>query len=318
MWTFSNKFVSKLRKPVSNFMYRIHSAAMSHHYEAVERGSPYSLDYRVFLRSNGKIISPWHDIPLYADEPQKVFNMICEIPRWTNAKMEIATKEALNPIKQDVKNNKLRFVDNCFPHHGYIWNYGALPQTWEDPAHIDPHTEAKGDNDPIDVCEIGSKVAKRGEVLRVKVLGVLGLLDEGETDWKLITIDVNDPLAAKLNDIKDVESVMPGLLRASLEWFKIYKIPAGKPANKFAFDGEFKDREFALKVINETHEFWRHLVAKEDTKGLDCHSVTVTDGNRQMTPEEASAVVESKPAQGPAHAIDPSVDRWHFIKDVQG
>ena len=26
---------------------------------------------------------------------------------------------------------KLRYVANCFPHHGYIWNYGAIPQTWE-------------------------------------------------------------------------------------------------------------------------------------------------------------------------------------------
>lgn len=69
-----------------------------------------------------------HDIPLYADEKNKIMNMIVEIPRWTNAKMEICLKETLNPIKQDVKNNKLRFVANCFPHHGYIWNYGALPQ----------------------------------------------------------------------------------------------------------------------------------------------------------------------------------------------
>ena len=34
----------------------------------------------------------------------------------------------MNPIKQDVKKGKVRFVKNCFPHHGYIWNYGALPQ----------------------------------------------------------------------------------------------------------------------------------------------------------------------------------------------
>lgn len=37
-------------------------------------------------------------------------------------------KEIMNPIKQDVKKGKLRFVANCFPHHGYIWNYGAIPQ----------------------------------------------------------------------------------------------------------------------------------------------------------------------------------------------
>ena len=41
---------------------------------------------------------------------------------------QIDTKGKMNPIKQDVKKGKLRFVHNCFPHHGYIWNYGALPQ----------------------------------------------------------------------------------------------------------------------------------------------------------------------------------------------
>ena len=89
--------------------------------------------------------------------------MVCEVPRWTNAKMEvmcfvwisdcqcicskyalqallvycymlfnyclqIATGDPMNPIKQDIKKGKLRFVNNCFPYHGYIWNYGALPQ----------------------------------------------------------------------------------------------------------------------------------------------------------------------------------------------
>lgn len=72
------------------------------------------------------------------------------------------------------------------------------------------------------MLEIGSRVAKRGEVLRVKILGVVALIDEGETDWKVITIDVNDPKAAQLNDIGDVEKVFPGLLRATVEWFKVH------------------------------------------------------------------------------------------------
>lgn len=69
-----------------------------------------------------------HDIPLYADDEKKTFHMVVEIPRWTNAKMEINLKETMNPVKQDVKKGKVRFVANCFPHHGYIWNYGAMPQ----------------------------------------------------------------------------------------------------------------------------------------------------------------------------------------------
>jgi inorganic pyrophosphatase len=125
--------------------------------------------------------------------------MVVEIPRWTNAKLEISKDLPFNPIKQDVKKGKLRFVRNCFPHHGYIWNYGAFPQTWEDPTEKHPDTNAVGDVDPVDVIEIGEKVATIGQVKQVKVLGVLALLDEGETDWKVVVIDVTDPLASKLN-----------------------------------------------------------------------------------------------------------------------
>merc|ERR1719195_2063754 len=158
-------------------------------------------------------ISPFHDIPLAAGSD--TFHMVVEGPRWTNAKMEIDTKAPLNPIVQDQKKGKLRYVANSFPHHGYIWNYGALPQTWENPHHEDESTGCKGDNDPVDCCEIGHRVAKRGDVLEVKVLGTLAMIDDGETDWKLIVIDVSDPLAGEVNSLADVERVMPGFLTAS-------------------------------------------------------------------------------------------------------
>lgn len=40
------------------------------------------------------------DIPLYADVNQTILNMIVEVPRWTNAKMEISKEEKFNPILQ--------------------------------------------------------------------------------------------------------------------------------------------------------------------------------------------------------------------------
>lgn len=109
---------------------------------------------------------------------------------------------------------------------------------------IHPETKAKGDNDPLDVCEIGELVGYPGQIKQVKVLGVMALLDEEETDWKVIVIDVNDPLAAKLHDVEDVERHLPGLLRATNEWFRIYKIPDGKPENQFAFTGECKNKKY--------------------------------------------------------------------------
>ncbi len=38
-----------------------------------------------------------------------------------------------------------------------MFNYGAFPRTWEDPHHISEDTGKKGDNDPLDVIEIGVK-----------------------------------------------------------------------------------------------------------------------------------------------------------------
>lgn len=93
-------------------------------------------------------------------------------------------------------------------------------QTWEDPNVLHTETRAKGDNDPLDVCEIGEQIGYVGQVKQVKVLGIMALLDEGETDWKVIVVDVNDPLAGRLNDIEDVERHLPGLIRATNEWFR--------------------------------------------------------------------------------------------------
>lgn len=73
------------------------------------------------------------------------------------------------------------------------------------------------------------------------------LLDEGETDWKIFAIDVNDPLSSKLNDIEDVELHCPGLLRESIKWFKYYKVPDGKAANEIAFGGTFKNRKYVQR-----------------------------------------------------------------------
>ncbi|KAF5098091.1 hypothetical protein D0Z00_002178 [Geotrichum galactomycetum] len=279
---------------------------MSAPYSVRQIGAANTLEHRVFIEdSTGKVISPFHDIPLYANAEKTILNFVVEVPRWTNAKLEISKEEALNPILQDTKKGKLRFVRNCFPHHGYIHNYGAFPQTWEDPNSVHPETKAKGDNDPLDVCEIGETVGYTGQVKQVKVLGVMALLDEGETDWKVIVIDVNDPLAPQLNDIEDVEKRLPGLLRATNEWFRIYKIPDGKEENQFAFSGECKNKKYAEDVIRECNEAWENLMAgKADPNGVNLTNSTLPSA----TPVEVPAGEHLAPAP-----IDKSIDKWFFI-----
>lgn len=61
----------------------------------------------------------------------------------------------------------------------------------------------------VDVVEIGDTRSKIGEILSVKPLGALAMIDEGELDWKIIAISLNDPKASHVNDVNDVEKHFP-------------------------------------------------------------------------------------------------------------
>lgn len=220
-------------------------------YSVDQSGESQTESYRLNYKKDGKSISPWHDIPL--SDSDGTYNMVVEIPKYTKAKMEVATKEENNPIAQDIKKGNLR------DYHGPIfWNYGCLPQTWEDPNVEHPELKVFGDDDPIDVVEIGSKAIESGAVVTVKPLGVIAMIDDGELDWKVLAIQTDDPLAAEYNDIDDVPAAVKDGIR---EWFRWYKTPDDKPLNGFGFDEKFLDVAETKKVIEETHEFWKKLRA---------------------------------------------------------
>eukprot|EP00904_Undaria_pinnatifida_P013294 jgi/Undpi1/9095/HiC_scaffold_26.g11555.m3 len=228
-------------------------AAVAEGYDLKVKGEENTMDYRAFFNQGGKEVSPWHDIPLKAGAPD-TFNYVCEIPKYSLAKMEIATKEPNNPIAQDTKKGKLRF------YHGPIfWNYGYIPQTWEDPTVKHPELDVFGDGDPVDVVEIGSAKLAQGSVKAIKPLGCLAMIDDGELDWKVIAIDVDDPLAKDLNDIADVEKLLPGYVSGIREWFRWYKTPDDKPLNGFGFEERALNKAETMKVIDECNGHWRNL-----------------------------------------------------------
>ena len=229
---------------------RVVSAAA---YTNARTGDFPSLEFRVFFQDeSGAKVSPWHDVPLKNADGS--MNFICEIPKETKAKMEVATDEKLTPIKQDTKKGKLR----DYPYN-INWNYGMLPQTWEDPKHEHPTMKVSGDNDPVDVVEIGSAALAMGSVTPVKPVGVYAMIDDGELDWKVIAISTSDPKAKDINDVADVEKHFPGELEKIRVWFRDYKTPDGKPQNKFGLDDKCMDKAYTMGVIEETHEFYNAL-----------------------------------------------------------
>ncbi|KAJ2827422.1 V-ATPase V0 sector subunit c'' [Coemansia furcata] len=240
-----------------------------HSIAATQYGGPVgSPTHRVYFSRDNVPLSPWHDIPLLANASAREYNMVCEIPRWTNAKLEIDNITPFNPIKQDSKKGRPRYVADVFPYKGYIWNYGAFPQTFEDPAHRDEDTGCVGDSDPVDVIEVGQAICAEGSVHRVKVLGLVALIDDGETDWKILALRADDPMAERIHDIQSLESCMPGLVGATVDWFSKYKVPDGKPLNSWAFDGRAKDADYAHSVIAATHKAWSRLIHSETDAGF--------------------------------------------------
>lgn len=218
----------------------------------VESGEKGTLDYRVhFEHKDTGTLSPWHDIPLHAGD-QDQYNFLCEIPKWTRRKFEVSTIEVNNPIKQDEKKG----VPREYKWGDMLFNYGMFPQTWEDPAVVSEETGCKGDGDPLDVVEIGSRQCKTGEVTAVKVLGVLAMIDDGETDWKVVTIRADDRLAPLLHDVDDVEREVPGCISALREWLRMYKVPDGKPQNSFGLEERCMPAAYAKNIIVETQALW--------------------------------------------------------------
>ena len=85
------------------------------------------------------------------------------------------------------------------------------------------------------------------------------MIDDGELDWKLICIRGDDPLASQLNDVHDVERLLPGTVSGIREWFRWYKTPDGKPINAFGHGEAVLSLDETMKVIEETHGQWKAL-----------------------------------------------------------
>lgn len=172
--SFRRKSATGSQSPKSRFQYKMDKVYLTYTTEGIHTkdikvrlgkgeystrtvGSLYTKDFKVYLgkdsvRSSfktridlgvlledgkGNAMSFFHDVPLYAQEGEKnILNMVVEIPRWTNAKLEISKEEMLNPIHQDVSKGKVRFVKNVFPFYGYIWNVSTNFPTALQTRHI--------------------------------------------------------------------------------------------------------------------------------------------------------------------------------------
>jgi len=217
-------------------------------------------DKKTFIfETSGKslrMVSPFHDVKL--SRKKNIYNMVVEIPQGTTEKIEINKAESFNPLMYDIRDDKVRKITYKAKHSkvpGYPFHYGALPQTWEHVGILDSHTKMHGDNDPIDAFDISSIKRKPGDIIAVKVLGAIAMIDNKETDWKLITVNLNDNMATKYKNLNDVPKQ---IIDTIYDFLLNYKTSEGKPQNEF-YEKVYWSKSEALNIILETHRNWQKL-----------------------------------------------------------
>jgi len=216
---------------------------------------------RTFHMFSTKYQSMWHDIALRpSGQDDSIINMVTEIPMFYTPKMELQKNLPNNPIAQDSNSDgSPRYYTYGVP----FFNYGLIPQTWEDP-NLKSSTGYGGDNDPLDVMELGSTQLEMGSITPCRVLGSLELIDEGETDHKILCIALTDPDASSIRSLEDLERIKPGHMDRLRDWLKRYKTSDGKPENSLASETPRSTRD-AISVIEETHQRWNSLCGKDGT-----------------------------------------------------
>ncbi len=146
---------------------------------------------------------------LYTDFPTVNSNgtvtTVIEIPAGTNGKWEVT--EETGVLSWEIKNGKPRLIKYL----AYPWNYGMIPRTMG------------GDGDSLDCLSLGP-MELRGTVAQVKIIGVIRLLDGGETDDKLIGV-LPGSTFAEVDSIAELQAQYPGVVDIIQIWIANYKGP---------------------------------------------------------------------------------------------
>jgi inorganic pyrophosphatase len=148
-----------------------------------------------------------HDIVPFTSD--SLVHVVIEIPAGTSQKWEL-NKENGQIEWEEVNSGSYRIVDYL----AYPANYGFVPQT------LLPE-DSGGDGDPVDVFVLGSSIS-REKVVKVRIVGIIHMLDENESDSKLLAVDVSNPVF-DVNSYDILTKKYPGVVEIIKQWLSNYK-----------------------------------------------------------------------------------------------
>jgi inorganic pyrophosphatase len=167
-----------------------------------------------------------HDITPGKNIPQEI-NVIVEIEKGSKNKYELDKETGL------IKLDRVMYTSQDYP-----FDYGFVPQThWHD-------------GDPLDVVLLTTHPLVPGLLLTARPVGVLDMIDDGESDAKIIAVPVKDP---RWNEVKDLSDVNPHTIEEIKHFFETYK----QIQKKDVTIPTIRDAKAAMDVINEGIELYK-------------------------------------------------------------
>lgn len=165
----------------------------------------------------------WHDVPRGDNIPSEL-NCIIEIPKGSPNKYEIDKKTGL--ISLDRANY------NSAP---YPFDYGFVPQTlWDD-------------GDALDIIIPSTFPLATGILVRVRPVALMEMIDDGESDYKVIAVPVDDK---RWDDVQDLADLNKHHVREWKHFFETYKELKG--TNIVVEIKGIKGRNEALEAVNKS------------------------------------------------------------------
>lgn len=175
----------------------------------------------------------WHDIPLGDDAPDEI-NVIIEIPKGSSNKYEVDKATGL------IKLDRANYSSAAFP-----YDYGFAPQTlWED-------------GDPLDVIVLTTYPLFPGILVAVRPVAVIEMIDNGESDYKVIAVPVEDK---RWEEVKDLGDINKHSIKEFQHFMETYKALKGKPS-PVEITG-IKGRTEALEAVKKSVELYKEKFAK--------------------------------------------------------
>lgn len=161
-----------------------------------------------------------HDITPGNNIPNEV-TVIVEINKGSKNKYELDKETGL------IKLDRVMHTSQDYP-----FDYGFVPQThWHD-------------GDPLDVVLLTTYPLVPGLLLDARPVAVMDMIDNDESDAKIIAVPVEDP---RFKNVKDLADVNPHVIEEIKHFFETYK----QIQKKAVTIPTIRDRKAATDVITE-------------------------------------------------------------------